>query len=410
MSRPLEGVRVLDFTIAQQGPHAMMMLAQMGAEVIRVDRSGPNVPPPRPSPREHHMVGFSFAHALGKSSIAVDVRRPEGRQIVLRLAERADIVTSNFRPGVMEKLGLGFEDMRAVNSRIVYVTGSGWGRLGPYPQRTSLDMAAQAAGGMVWLSGYEGRPPAPASCAISDQVGALTLCAGTLAALVRAERTGEAVHVDTSLYGGGPALQAWEMNASSLDGHTVRSGAGHAILHARGAIGRAFEASDGWITLAVEDAPTFVRLCEALGAPELAERYPDDEARVADIDAIEQRLDELVAAQPADHWLAALRAQRVPASRVQSFAEVFADPQARANGYIGRTTHPDFGEIDVAGLPILFDRAPVPPPPPATPGADTERLLSELGYSDEEITQLRDDDVVAVAGRELPPPSGGSTG
>ena len=394
MSRPLEGVRVLDFTIAQQGPHAMMMLAQMGAEVIRVDRSGPGVPPARPPVRENHMVGFSFAHALGKSSIAVDVRRPEGRAIVLRLAERADIVTSNFRPGVMEKLGLGFEDVRAVNPRIVYVTGSGWGRLGPYPQRTSLDMAAQAAGGMVWLSGYEGRPPAPASCAISDQTGALTLCAGALAALVRAERTGEAVHVDTSLYGGGPALQAWEMNASSLDGRTVRSGAGHAILHARGAIGRAFEASDGWITIAAEDAPTFARLCVAVDAPELAERFPDDEARASAIEAIEQRLDELLAEQPAAHWLEALRAADVPASRVQSFAEVFADPQARANGYIGRTTHPDFGEIDVAGLPILFDRAPVAPPPPARPGADTDRLLAEIGYGEHEIERLRDDGVI----------------
>jgi crotonobetainyl-CoA:carnitine CoA-transferase CaiB-like acyl-CoA transferase len=394
MSRPLEGIRVLDFTIAQQGPHAMMMLAQMGAEVIRVDRTGPNVPPSRPAVRDNHMVGFSFAHALGKSSIAVDVRRPEGRAVVLRLAETADIVTSNFRPGVMEKLGLGFEDMRAVNSRIVYVTGSGWGRLGPYPQRTSLDMAAQAAGGMVWLSGYEGRPPAPASCAISDQTGGLTLCAGTLAALVRAERTGEAVHVDTSLYGGGPALQAWEMNASSLDGRTVRSGPSHAILRSRGAIWRAFEVSDGWITLAVEDAPTFARLSAAVGSPELAERYADDESRAAAIDAIEQRLDELLVAQTAAHWLAALRAQNVPAARVQSFAEVFADPQARANGYIGRTTHPDFGEIDVAGLPILFDRTPVAPPPPARPGADTERILVSVGYGEEEIASLRDDGVI----------------
>ena len=394
MSRPLEGVRVLDFTIAQQGPHSMMMLAQMGAEVVRVDRSGPGVAPARPPARENHMVGFSFAHALGKRSIAVDVRRPEGRAIVLRLAESVDIVASNFRPGVMEKLGLGFEDVRAVNPHIVYVTGSGWGRLGPYPQRTSLDMAAQAAGGMVWLSGYEGRPPAPASCAISDQVGGLTLCAGTLAALVRADRTGEAVHVDTSLYGGGPALQAWEMNASSLDGRTVRSGPGHAILRSRGAIWRAFEASDGWITLAVEDAPTFARLCEAVGAPELAERYPDDEARASAIDAIEARLDELLAAHPAALWLAALRAEGVPSARVQSFAEVFADPQARANGYVGRTTHPDFGEIDVAGLPILFDPAPIAPPPPPTPGADTERVLAEAGYGDEEIAQLRDDGVI----------------
>ncbi len=394
MNRPLDGVRVLDFSIAQQGPHSMMMLAQMGAEVIRVDRSGPGVPPPRPPSRDHHMVGFSFAHALGKRSIAVDVRRPEGRTIVLRLAATADIVTSNFRPGVMEKLGLGFEDMRTANPRIVYATGSGWGRLGPYPQRTSLDMAAQAAGGMVWLSGYEGRAPAPASCAIADQVGALTLCAGALSALVRADRTGEAVHVDTSLYGGGAALQAWEMNASSLHGRTVRSGDAHTVLRPRGSVGRAFATSDGWITIAAEDAPTFARLCEAIDAPDLAERYPRDEARSAGIDAIERRLAELLASRPAEHWLAALREREVPAGRVQSFAEVLADPQARANGYIGRTAHPDFGEIDVAGLPILFEREPVAPPPPARPGADTEAYLQEVGYGSDEIERLQDDGVI----------------
>ncbi|MCY4639197.1 MAG: CoA transferase [Chloroflexi bacterium] len=394
MSRPLAGVRVLDFTIAQQGPHSMMMLAQMGAEVIRVDRSGPGAPPPRTPARDHHMVGFSFAHALGKRSIAVDVRRPEGREIVLRLAATADVVTSNFRPGVMEKLGLGFDEMRAANPRIAYVTGSGWGRLGPYPQRSSLDMAAQAAGGMVWLSGYEDRPPQPASCAIADQVGALTLCTAALAALVRADRSGEAVQVDTSLYGGGTALQAWEMNASSLAGRTVRSGDGHTVLRPRGAVWRAFEASDGWLTVACEDAPTFTRLCDVAGAPDLAGSYPDDEARASHLEAIEARLAGAFAARSVEEWLRALRARDVPAGRVQSFAEVLADPQARANGYVGRTRHPDFGEIDVAGLPILFERDPVSPPPPPRPGADTDALLAEVGYSDDGIGQLRDDGVI----------------
>ena len=394
MTGPLAGVRVLDFTIAQQGPHSMMMLAQMGAEVVRVDRTGPGAPPPRTPPRDHHMVGFSFAHALGKRSIAVDVRRPEGREIVLRIAATADVVTSNFRPGVMEKLGLGFEEMRAVNPRVAYVTGSGWGRLGPYPQRSSLDMAAQAAGGMVWLSGYEGDPPQPASCAIADQTGALTLCTAALAALVRADRTGGAVHVDASLYGGGAALQAWEMNASSLAGRTVRSGDGHTVLRARGAVWRAFRASDGWITVAAEDSPTFVRLCEALGAPELAERYRGDLARASAMDDVEQRLADLLASRPAEEWLRALRAREVPAGRVQSFADVLADPQARANGYVGRLEHPDFGEIDAAGLPILFDRSPVPPPPPPRPGADTDAYLSEVGYSAAEIDRLRDGGVI----------------
>lgn len=213
-------------------------------------------------------------------------------------------------------------------------------------------------------------------------------------ALVQADRTGEAVHVDTSLYGGGAALQAWEMNASSLAGRTVRSGDGHTVLRPRGAVWRAFRASDGWLTVACEDASSFVRLCEAVGAPDLAVRYRDDEARASAMETVEARLAELLASRPVEEWLRALLDREVPAGRVQSFAEVLDDPQARANGYVGRTAHPDFGAIDVAGLPILFERDPVAPPPPPRPGADTDAYLAEVGYSAEEIARLRDEGVI----------------
>ena len=392
-ARPLDGIRVLDFTIAQQGPHATTLLALMGAEIVRVERTGARVGGYGTRPRDHHMVGY-FAHSLGKKSVTIDVRRPEGREIAQKLARDVDAVTSNFRPGVMERLGLGFEELRAENPRLVYVTGSGWGREGAIAQRPSIDMVAQGAGGMMWMSGYDGGPPALASCALADHTGALTFCTAVLAALVQARRTGVGTHIDTSLYGGQSALQAWEMNASSLAGPLPRSGRSHSILRSRGAVWRAFEAADGWLTIAVEDSETFDRLCVAVGQSELAAQYADAAGRAAHIDAIEEALEERLATRSTADWLERLRAHGVPSGPVSSFGEVLADPQAHANGYLGRIEHPEFGEVEVAGLPITFDREPIPPAPPPLTGADTERCLADLGYAPAEIEELRAQGVI----------------
>jgi len=392
-ARPLDGVRVLDFTIAQQGPHATTLLALMGAEVVRIERTGARVGGYGTRPRDHHMVGY-FAHSLGKESVAIDVRRPEGREIAQKLARDVNAVTSNFRPGVMERLGLGFEELRADNPRLVYVTGSGWGREGTIAQRPSIDMVAQGAGGMTWMSGYEDGPPALASCALADHTGALTFCTAVLAALVQAQRTGVGTHIDTSLYGGQSALQAWEMNASSLAGGLPRSARSHSILRSRGAVWRAFETSDGWLTIAVEDSGAFERLCTAVGEPELAGQYADDGTRAAHIDAIEEAVERRIATASTAHWLDRLRAHRVPSGPVSSFVDVLADSQANANGYIGRIEHPEFGDIEIAGLPITFDREPIPPAPPPLTGADTEHCLADLGYAPPEIEELRAQGVI----------------
>ncbi len=392
-TRPLDGVRVLDFTIAQQGPHATTLLALMGAEVVRVERTGARVGGYGTRPRDHHMVGY-FAHSLGKESITVDVRRPEGRDIARKLARDVDAVTSNFRPGVMERLGLGFDELRAENPRLVYVTGSGWGRLGPIAQRPSIDMVAQGAGGIMWMSGYDGGPPALASCALADHTGALTFCTAVLAALVQAQRTGVGAHIDTSLYGGQSALQAWEINASSFAGGLPRSGRSHAVLRARGAIWRAFETTDGWLTVAVEDAEAFERLCVAVGQRELSTRYPDAAARASHADEIERALERSLSTESTAHWVELLREHGVSSGPVSTFSDVLADPHAHANGYLGRIEHPDFGDVEVAGLPITFDREPIPPQPPPITGADTERCLADLWYAPSEIEELRAQGVI----------------
>ena len=226
MTGPLTGIRVVDFTIAQQGPHATKLLADMGAEVIKIERNQGRI-----GGGEPWMRGFLLAHNRNKRSISLDLKHPEGNEVARRLAATADVVASNFRQGVMEKLGLGFEDLRQENPRVVVVQGSGWGPLGPRDTEGAVDMVGHARGGLMWRTGFEGGGPMTIGCAVTDQVGALVLCAAVLGALARAARTGQGEKVDTSLYGGQVALQAWEFAERSLRGGGAqpRAGVGHPL-------------------------------------------------------------------------------------------------------------------------------------------------------------------------------------
>ena len=215
MGRPLEGIRVLDFTWAQQGPYATVLLADMGAEIIKVEHRegerGRGV-----GGRASAPTSYFVAHNRGKHSVTLDVRRPEAREIVHRFVERVDVVVSNMRPGAMDRLGFDYETLSAINPGIVYASASAFG---PHGDRTPVpgnDIIGQASGGITLRSGPEGGPPTPTGAAIADQVGAMILCSGILAALVKRERTGEGEQVDASLYGSQIALQSWEINTESL--------------------------------------------------------------------------------------------------------------------------------------------------------------------------------------------------
>ena len=385
MTGPLSGIRVVDFTIAQQGPHATKLLADMGAEVIKIERHQGRI-----GGGEPWMRGFLLAHNRNKRSISLDLKHPEGNEVARRLAATADVVASNFRQGVMEKLGLGFEDLRKENPRVVVVQGSGWGPLGPRGTEGAVDMVGHARGGLMWRTGFEDGGPMTIGCAVTDQVGALVLCAAVLGALARAARTGRGEKVDTSLYGGQVALQAWEFAERSLRGGGAqpRAGVGHPLINGRG-VWQAFEASEGWLAIGCTDPAEMETLCSVVGVDPLPAG-----ADAAALGAVVSRLAERLRLRPAAEWVERLRAAGVAAAPVQRYGDILEDPQARENGYLVEMDHPEHGAITVVGMPITFDREAMSrATPPPSFGEHTERYLEELGYGWEEITRLRDEGV-----------------
>jgi len=392
--KPLAGIRILDFTWAQQGPYATVMLSDMGAEIIKVEhREGERgrwATSGQPQP-----VPYFVAHDRGKNSVTLDVRKPEARAIVMKFVERVDVVVSNMRPGAMSKLGLAYDDLRSANDQIIYARASAFG---PSGERTTLpgnDIIGQASGGIMTKTGPPGSQPMPAGAAIADQIGAMHLCTGILGALVHRERNGEGCEVDVSLYGSQIALQAWEIDTESMLGETSEKvGPGHPLITPRG-VWRAFETADGHIVLGGVNTPRFTGLCESMGLPELADAYPDDLARAEGIDDIFARLGARFQQEPNDYWLPRFEQHDVIGAAVQSYGDILRDPQARANGYVTPIEHPHYGTIEIGGSAIQYNGEPtIPQGPPPELGAHTETYLEELGYSWDEISALREAEVI----------------
>ena len=392
--KPLAGIRILDFTWAQQGPYATVMLSDMGAEIIKVEHRhgerGRWAASGQPQP-----VPYFVAHDRGKNSVTLDVRKPEARAIVMKFVERVDVVVSNMRPGAMAKLGLAYGDLRTANDQIIYARAS---TFGPNGERTTLpgnDIIGQANGGIMTKTGPPGSPPMPAGAAIADQIGAMHLCTGILGALVHRERHGEGCEVDVSLYGSQIALQAWEINTESMLGETsAKVGSGHPLITPRG-VWRAFETGDGHIVLGGVNTPRFQGLCEAMGLPDLADAYPSDLARAEGIDDINTRLEVRFREEPTDYWLPRFEQHDVIGAAVQSYGDILRDPQARANGYVTPIEHPHYGQIAIVGSAIQYNGEPtILQGPPPELGGHTETYLEELGYGWDEIRALREAEVI----------------
>ena len=395
MGRPLEGVRVLDLTWAQQGPYATVMLSDMGAEVIKVEpregELGRQVVAgvyPQPAP-------YFVAHDRGKRGMALDIRKPEGREVILRFAKEVDVIAHNMRPGVMERLGLAYSDVSAVNARIVYASASAFGPLGEMASLPGFDIIGQAMGGLMSKTGEEGSPPIPAGAAIGDQVGALYLCSGILAGLVKAARTGKGEQVDVSLYGAQIGLQAWEITEQSITGKEYgRAGQGHPVVSSS-SLWQSYATANGAIALGGVDSERFQGLCAVMELPELAETYADEIIRARNTAKVREVISEKFRAHSTQYWLEALRCVDVMVAPVQSYDDIINDPQAWANGYMTNLDHPVHGKVKVVGSPIQFGRKPTEPQgPPPELGQDTETCLLEFGYSWDEIEVLRANEVI----------------
>ena len=397
MAGPIAGITVIEIGQEIQGPYAAMFLADLGANVIKIET--PNVGDlsrympvglfagtDAPNAAVSH---YFLAMNRGKRGITLDLKHPQGKAVLLRLLERADVLLTNYRPGVLDRLGFGYEELAPRFPRLIFAQGSSWGPQGPWVTRPSRDTLAQAAAGIMSKNGLDSDPPLPCGALVADHSGALMLMAGVLAALYARERTGKGQRVDASIYGTMLALQPMEIDFTSLSGkETQRAGRGHQFLHG---VWGAFPTQDGWICLAGVDDKRWPDFCRILGIDDLVnDPECDNITRNFYGTKIERVLDEAFRAKTTQEWLALLTAADILVTPVQRYQDILESEQALANGYLAWLDHPQAGRVKVVGNPITLSSTPLEPPRPAPElGQHTEEVLLEFGYSWDEIGALR---------------------
>ena len=389
LGRPaLEGIRILDFTRAQQGPFATMLLADMGAEVWKVE------PPGGEQGRANGLGpdGFSSyfeGHNRGKKSITLDLRNPRAIEVVKRLAPLCDVVVENFRPGVMEDMGIGYEDLRALREDIILASASAWGRSGPWARRGGYDHVAQALSGVMYEQGEgPGGEPQALIGGFADQIGAMLLAFGISTALVVRERDGIGQHIDGSLIGGMVAMQSKQIM------EFLRTGKQSGFQRRRAATYTNYACADGrHIAIAAQDQRYYEKLCTALSEPGLAtdERFASPWGRATNKDALVAELDHVFRSRPMEDWLEPLAEAGVPHAPVLDYAGMAAHPQYWENGYLVEIETPHLGTMRVPGAPVHMSATP-PRVDSAGPvlGQHTEELLLLAGYSWDGIEALKE--------------------
>ncbi len=388
MHAPLQGIRILDFTRYQQGPFATAMLADMGAKVLKVEA------PPRGGDYGRRILleedGFSgFFEALnrGKKSLCIDLREPDGRNLALQLGETCDFIVENFRVGVMEDWGLGYEAFKGKNERVIYASAAGWGTSDPMTKNPSFDQIAQAHIGFAQQSGGgPGHEPLVPHTSLADRVGGLNLAYGIMTALFARERHGIGQKLDVSLLGSMLAFQSPELQYAL---HYSRERARE--RRASPTIGE-YQCADGkWVMVVALDQKFWPRFCSALGAPELAEdeRYARGRLRWQQKSVLESTFEELFRMHDSAYWLHRLEELDVPCALVLSYVDLRDDPQAREAGYIVEREHPLFGVEPVIGPHMQLSETP-PVLGAAAPelGQDTISQLLDHGLSPEAIQDL----------------------
>ena len=394
---PLHGLTVVELATEIQGPYAGLTLSELGAEVIKVEMRGAGDTSRGVTvskltdlaPEHANFSHYFYSMNRGKRSITLDMKSPQGQEVLWRLLERADILTSNFRIGVLERLGFGYDVVVQRCPRLIYAVASGWGPRGPRTQLPSRDMLAQAASGMMAKNGADPEPPVPTSSVIADYSGGHMLVTAVLAALYQRERTGKGQRVDVSLYGTMISLQIWELLLTSMTG-TEPHRAGHGHPYMTGAWG-SFRTADGWIVLSAVGDPVWQRFCEIIERPDLA-ADPQWTGKTRNIhgDAFRLLIADAFLHKTTAQWMAELAPADILATPAASYLDVLDDEQAIASGYIQSIDHPDLGPLKMVGSPIEFSGAALKNAATAPKlSADTDTILAELGYSAEQIEALR---------------------
>lgn len=397
-SGPLKGLRVIELAHIMAGPVCGMMLADMGADVIKVEKptgddSRRFVPP--------EIGGEAAAYMMmnrNKRGIALNLKDPEALEVLRRLLAEADVVIENYRKGTMEKLGLSYEELAKVNPRLIYCEISGFGRTGPYADRGGFDLIAQGMAGLMSITGEApGRPPVKVAAPISDINAGILAAMGVSAAYANVLQTGLGQKVDTSLFEAAIVQTYWQ---SAIAFATGKKPEPLGSAHPLNAPYQAFQTSDGWINVGAANQSNWERFLGVIGAPDLNDdaRFASNADRISNLPALVEILNGYLSQETTETWLDRMEKAALPAGPVNDILQMHADPQARARDMIVELDHPTAGRVETLGQPVKFSRTPgsVERASPLL-GEHTREVLSELGFDSAKIDALIQSQAVVAA-------------
>jgi crotonobetainyl-CoA:carnitine CoA-transferase CaiB-like acyl-CoA transferase len=386
---PLAGIKVLELAQIMAGPTCGMLLADLGADVIKVEKMpGGDDTRTMNRPSVNGESAAFMAMNRNKRGMALNLKLPAAQQALKRIVPQVDVLTENYRKGTMEKLGLGYEALQAVNPALIYCSISGYGRSGPYADKGGFDLVAQGMSGLMAITGEPGRPPVKSGSPICDINGGILAALGVVSAYVHRLKTGEGQLVDTSLFEAGIQQTYWQAAIFFATGTSPGpSGSAHILS----APYQAFHAKDGWLTIGGANQSNWERLARVLGAPEwLAdERFRSNGDRMKHLDALVPLMNAKLEQRTVREWIAQLEAEGVPCGPINSIAQMLDDPQTKAREMVVEVEHWKAGRTRALGLPIKLSATPgrVSRAAP-TYGQHTREVLSEFGFSAAEIAAL----------------------
>src|SRR5262245_6395939 len=389
MTLPLDGAKVLDFTAIMAGPYCTLMLADMGADVIKIEAFPDGDGSRRFDPKVN---GESYCFAVlnrNKRSVALDMKSPRGKEIFMKLAREADIVMENYRPGVTRKLGIDYNAINAINPGIIYASISGFGQTGPYSEKGGFDIIAQGMSGIMTMTGAPGGRPAKVGIAMNDIAAGVTALYSILAAYIKRLKTGEGAYLETSLLEAGLAWTFWEAGAYFGGGETPFA---TGTRHRRSTPYQAYRTRDAYVTVGANNEKLWTAFCrQVLERPELIEdpRFETPAARLKNIDGLEQEIEKVFTRQPTRHWVEKLDAAGVPGGPVFGYPEALENEHSQSRKMVVDIDHPKIGRMKTLGNPVKSTtelarfRAPAP-----WLGQHSGEVLKDLGYPEEEIARL----------------------
>ncbi|AJY75970.1 CaiB/BaiF CoA transferase family protein [Paenibacillus beijingensis] len=394
--QPLEGMKVLDLTRVMAGPYCTMVLGDLGAEVIKVEKSSDG-DDTRSTPPFINGESANFMQInRNKKSMTLNMKSGKGKEIFFRLAKEADVIVENFKPGVMRKLGLDYEAVSALNPGIIYCSISGYGQTGPYRDKRGFDIVAQGMNGLMSMTGEPNGRPVKLGIAINDLTGGVTALYSILAAYIHKLKTGEGQYIDVSIMESGLAWTIWEAAAFFADGTVPKpSGSRHRIM----APYQAYRSKDGYVLVGGGNQSTWERFCtDVVHKPEWIqdERFARPRDRIKNVDILEQLIEEIFVHETKAYWVEKLEQAGVPGGPINTYDQAINDPHVLERDMVMEVEHPAAGKTKMLGIPGKMSKTPgkIRRTAPLL-GEHTEEILGQyLGLSEEDIRMLRHEEVI----------------